>query len=222
LRIAPACEIPLLTKKSGGGKVCIVNLQKTPKDKKADLKINAKSDRVMSLLMDHLEYVIPRYSRTDSYLAGHRCTIKSRRKKGGSSSSKSPTKLFSCKVFLSSSHGSKCPIPSIESASVTIAGPEDFYLEFKPDGSSMSASFQCTAEGLYTAKWSIRLKAQLNPPKRINEHEYQFTIDTLKGTGTTTLEGREAFKLVTSMKDYTAIRDAFRKEREQRKKQRLR
>ena len=131
-----------------------------------------------------------------------------------------PTKLFSCKVFLTSPHGSKCPIPSIESASVAIAGPEKFYVEFKPDGGSLSASFQCTSEGSYTAKWSIRLKAQLNPPKRIQEHEYQFTIDALKGN--TTLEGGEPFKLVTSMKDYTAIRDAFRKEREQRKKQRLR
>ena len=39
LRIAPACQIPLLTKKAGG-KLVIVNLQTTPKDRQADLKIS--------------------------------------------------------------------------------------------------------------------------------------------------------------------------------------
>ncbi|KAL0017706.1 hypothetical protein WJX77_007377 [Trebouxia sp. C0004] len=43
LQITPACNIPLKTVKTGG-KLVIVNLQKTPKDKKASLVIHARAD----------------------------------------------------------------------------------------------------------------------------------------------------------------------------------
>ena len=148
----------------------------------------------MSLLMKHLSYDIPQYVRTDTYIAGHACIIKKQRRpnskiKKEEASSGQRSLAFSCKVFLSSSHGDKCPIPSIESASVCIHGPEGFYVDCE-DG--LSASFSCTAEGLYTAKWSIRLKAQLNPPKSVTEHEYQFTIGAIQGKAA--LEDRKLFK----------------------------
>jgi len=43
LQITPACNIPLRTAKAGG-KLVIVNLQATPKDKKADLVIHARCE----------------------------------------------------------------------------------------------------------------------------------------------------------------------------------
>jgi mono-ADP-ribosyltransferase sirtuin 6 len=46
LQIVPCGNYPLLTKKNSG-KICIVNLQVTKQDKKADLKINAYVDVIM-------------------------------------------------------------------------------------------------------------------------------------------------------------------------------
>ena len=43
LQITPACNIPLRTVRAGG-KLVIVNLQATPKDKKADLVIHARCE----------------------------------------------------------------------------------------------------------------------------------------------------------------------------------
>lgn len=50
---------------TAGGKLVIVNLQKTPKDKKAHLKIHARVDEVMALLMWHLKLPIPAFVRFD-------------------------------------------------------------------------------------------------------------------------------------------------------------
>ncbi|BAS88328.1 Os04g0271000, partial [Oryza sativa Japonica Group] len=45
LQITPACNMPLLSLKNGG-RVAIVNLQATPKDKKASLVIHGLVDKV--------------------------------------------------------------------------------------------------------------------------------------------------------------------------------
>jgi mono-ADP-ribosyltransferase sirtuin 6 len=50
LRVTPANGLPLLPLKKGG-KLVIVNLQQTPKDKKATIKLHAKCDLVMEDLM---------------------------------------------------------------------------------------------------------------------------------------------------------------------------
>uniref|UniRef100_A0A0A0K8C9 Deacetylase sirtuin-type domain-containing protein n=1 Tax=Cucumis sativus TaxID=3659 RepID=A0A0A0K8C9_CUCSA len=44
LQITPACNLPLKSLR-GGGKIIIVNLQKTPKDKKASLVIHGRVDK---------------------------------------------------------------------------------------------------------------------------------------------------------------------------------
>ena len=44
----------------------IVNLQQTPKDKKAHLVIHAKADDVMRHVMDSLGLPVPAYRRTDT------------------------------------------------------------------------------------------------------------------------------------------------------------
>lgn len=50
LRVTPACQVPETTK-TAGGRLVIVNLQKTPYDDQADLVIHARIDEVMQLVM---------------------------------------------------------------------------------------------------------------------------------------------------------------------------
>lgn len=64
LQITPACNLPLKSIR-GGGKMVIVNLQKTPKDKKASLVIRGRVDKVIAGVMDFLNLRIPPYIRID-------------------------------------------------------------------------------------------------------------------------------------------------------------
>lgn len=64
LQIRPICNLPNVTKR-GGGKVAIVNLQKTPKNKLADLVIHGNCDQVMQQVMHALQRPIPVYERWD-------------------------------------------------------------------------------------------------------------------------------------------------------------
>ncbi|OVA20126.1 Sirtuin family [Macleaya cordata] len=64
LQITPACNLPLRSIR-GGGKVVIVNLQPTPKDKKASLVIHGLVDKVISGVMHLLNMRIPPYVRLD-------------------------------------------------------------------------------------------------------------------------------------------------------------
>ncbi|TQD80325.1 hypothetical protein C1H46_034123 [Malus baccata] len=64
LQITPACNLPLKSLR-GGGKIVIVNLQKTPKDKKANLVIHGLVDKVISGVMDFLNLQIPPFVRID-------------------------------------------------------------------------------------------------------------------------------------------------------------
>ncbi|XP_068694194.1 NAD-dependent protein deacylase sirtuin-6-like isoform X2 [Montipora capricornis] len=60
LQIQPSGNLPVLTVKRGG-KLVVVNLQKTKHDKKATLVINHDVDTVMEGLMDGLGLSIPQY-----------------------------------------------------------------------------------------------------------------------------------------------------------------
>ena len=86
MQIMPSCNIPLRTTRKrrrskqrpygddeAPGKLCVVNLQKTTKDKKAALVIHAKCDEVMRLVAGHLDLKIPDYVRTDRVRVFHEC-----------------------------------------------------------------------------------------------------------------------------------------------------
>ncbi|CAM0907738.1 unnamed protein product [Alopecurus aequalis] len=75
LQITPACNMPLLSIKNGG-KVAIVNLQATPKDKKASLVIHGLVDKVISGVMFILNLRIPPYIRMDFIQLLLRHTVK--------------------------------------------------------------------------------------------------------------------------------------------------
>ncbi|KAG9448560.1 hypothetical protein H6P81_008525 [Aristolochia fimbriata] len=64
LQITPACNLPLRCI-HGGGKLVIVNLQPTPKDKKASLVIHGLVDKVIEGVMRLLNLQIPPYVRID-------------------------------------------------------------------------------------------------------------------------------------------------------------
>jgi len=61
MRVAPANSFPYYAVKNNGGNMIIVNLQKTPYDSKATLRIFEKTDFVMKTLMDELGILIPEY-----------------------------------------------------------------------------------------------------------------------------------------------------------------
>ena len=64
LQIRPICNLPNVAKRNGG-RVAIVNLQKTPKNKIADLVIHGKCDEVLQQVMQALGRPLPVYERWD-------------------------------------------------------------------------------------------------------------------------------------------------------------
>uniref|UniRef100_K3Y901 NAD-dependent protein deacetylase SRT1 n=1 Tax=Setaria italica TaxID=4555 RepID=K3Y901_SETIT len=76
LQITPACNMPLMSIKNGG-RVAIVNLQATPKDKKASLVIHGLVDKVIAGVMTKLNLRIPPYIRTDLVQLTLRHSLKS-------------------------------------------------------------------------------------------------------------------------------------------------
>ncbi|KAK9861379.1 hypothetical protein WJX84_010603 [Apatococcus fuscideae] len=67
LQVRPANSLPLRTVKAGG-KLAIVNLQKTCKDRQADLVLHAKCDDVMRTVIEALGLQLPVYRRVDTYI----------------------------------------------------------------------------------------------------------------------------------------------------------
>ena len=62
MRVEPACHMPLVSIPNGG-KVVICNLQKTPTDEIAALCIHEKVDKVIEMVMKHLEIPVPEFKR---------------------------------------------------------------------------------------------------------------------------------------------------------------
>jgi len=84
----------------------IVNLQKTPKDKKAALLIRGRADEVMKTVMDRLQIPIPVYMRQDTFL------IHISQTSGGSEG-------ISVEARVSSAHGPDCTMPLVQSVDVS-------------------------------------------------------------------------------------------------------
>ncbi|KAK4752638.1 hypothetical protein SAY87_021436 [Trapa incisa] len=110
LQITPACNLPLKSLR-GGGKIVIVNLQKTPKDKKASLVIHGFVDKVISGVMNLLNMQIPPFVRID-YL--HIIIAKAL---------STDERYINWTLRVTSSHGQKAPLPFIKS--VEISFPDD-------------------------------------------------------------------------------------------------
>ncbi|KAK6947082.1 Sirtuin family [Dillenia turbinata] len=109
LQITPACNLPLRSLR-GGGKIVIVNLQKTPKDPKASLVIHGLVDKVIAGVMDFLNLKIPPFVRIDlleiSIIQG---LSKDRR-------------YVNWMLRMASVHGQKAQVPFIKSVEVSSDG----------------------------------------------------------------------------------------------------
>ncbi|KAI9027833.1 DHS-like NAD/FAD-binding domain-containing protein [Hyaloraphidium curvatum] len=99
------------------GKVAIINLQETPKDKFADLRIFGECDRVFRIVADALSVRVPDYVRRDAWAV--EVSWRAVRRKDGA---------FDHLVDfgLASGHGKHVPAPSIDAVEVTltVAGGE--------------------------------------------------------------------------------------------------
>eukprot|EP00243_Klebsormidium_subtile_P010988 TRINITY_DN604_c0_g1_i2.p1 TRINITY_DN604_c0_g1~~TRINITY_DN604_c0_g1_i2.p1 ORF type:complete len:516 (-),score=81.36 TRINITY_DN604_c0_g1_i2:112-1659(-) len=170
LQIIPARDMPVKCIR-GGGKVVIVNLQATPRDKKAALVIHAKADEVMQGVMRTLNLDVRPYVRVDRLVVAH--TLKH-----------SPMGSNRRWVLsLRSSHGPKAPLRFVKHAKVTflsgehcvkpLAGPK-----FELKGSDKSdAPFEDLSvdvefvEGMAARHVTLDYRLHLNPDLEIAERE---------------------------------------------------
>ncbi|XP_059666561.1 NAD-dependent protein deacetylase SRT1 [Cornus florida] len=108
LQITPACNLPLKSLR-GGGKIVIVNLQKTPKDKKAYLVIHGLVDKVMAGVMDLLNLRIPPFVRIDllQIIFAQAFSLDKR--------------YVNWSLRVASAHGKKAPLPFVKSVEVSFS-----------------------------------------------------------------------------------------------------
>jgi NAD-dependent SIR2 family protein deacetylase len=112
LQITPSCDIPLLTvrkRKGKRGKLVIVNLQETPKDRMATMLVRAKTDVVMAGVMRRLGLTVPEYVRYDRVVVGARLF---------GTPADPERRTFAVRV--GSSHGWDNPVPWLAGVSFTI------------------------------------------------------------------------------------------------------
>ncbi|XVF70895.1 hypothetical protein PTKIN_Ptkin11bG0198900 [Pterospermum kingtungense] len=113
LQITPACNLPLKSLR-GGGKIVIVNLQKTPKDKKASLVIHGFVDKVVAGVMEILNMQIPPYIRIDLFQ-----TILTQ-------SLSSDKRFVNWTIRIASVHGLSAPLPFIKSVEVSFSDNQSY------------------------------------------------------------------------------------------------
>jgi mono-ADP-ribosyltransferase sirtuin 6 len=135
LQITPACNIPLRTVKAGG-RLAIINLQKTPKDRRAQLVVHARVDGVMALLMQQLGMPIPPYTRQDRLRVRHELLLPGGSKaaargkaaaaaggEAGGGEAGGGAGSWGFKVSISSVHGHDCPLPMVKAVTLQLQWP---------------------------------------------------------------------------------------------------
>jgi hypothetical protein len=108
------------------GKLVIINLQKTPIDKSADIRIFARVDEVMSAMASSLHLTIPNYVRRDAVVVGHRQQRPRPKKKPGAQQHRNGKQAAAVgsaapfEIFVESIHGPKCPLLMVETVKITV------------------------------------------------------------------------------------------------------
>lgn len=111
LQITPACNLPLKSVRAGG-KLVIINLQATPKDKKAALVIHGQVDQVIAGVLKCLNLKIPPFVRVDRVRISLSFSSKKKR-------------AMKWKLRISGVHGIKAPLPFLESVEVNFPDRPD-------------------------------------------------------------------------------------------------
>ncbi|KAJ4981423.1 hypothetical protein NE237_032260 [Protea cynaroides] len=111
LQITPACNLPLKSIR-GGGRIVIVNLQHTPKDKKASLVIHGFVDQVIAGVLHLLNLRIPPYVRIDLV----QISLSQFPRRG---------RYVKWTLRISSIHGQKAPLPFLKSVEVSFSDRPD-------------------------------------------------------------------------------------------------
>ena len=114
LQIEPANRIPLRTVRSGG-RLAIVNLQPTPRDKDAKWIVRWPVDDVMAALVKKLNLKLPVYTRTDA--------VDVRVSLGAGPTGRAGPLVAT--VLVASPAGEGCPVPLLASVSVRAATPRE-------------------------------------------------------------------------------------------------
>lgn len=146
LQITPACNLPLKSLR-GGGKIVIVNLQQTPKDKKASLVVHAPVDKVIAGVMHHLNLWIPPYVQVDLFQINLDQYSRPSRS----------DKYVKWALRVGSVHGPKAPLPFVQSVEVSFSDRPDLktaILNKQP--------FKLKRETLKTRPFTIALKLNLS------------------------------------------------------------
>ncbi|XP_021740715.1 NAD-dependent protein deacetylase SRT1-like [Chenopodium quinoa] len=112
LQIKPACNLPLKCLR-GGGKIVIVNLQKTPKDKKASLVIHGLVDKVIAGVMESLILHIPPFIRIDLFQIFLSQAVSSDKR------------YMNWNLKVESVHGNRAPLPFVKSVEVSFVDRQD-------------------------------------------------------------------------------------------------
>ena len=134
LQIHPACNLPLKTVRNGG-KLVIVNLQPTPKDKAASLVIRRRCDDVMRVVMAALHLQVPRFVRRDSLLVRH------------VSGNGSVARGTCFALHVCSSHGPKCAVPWLAAVHVAFLDGDACPAKARPSAKRRRADGQTDVHG---------------------------------------------------------------------------
>ncbi|XP_047341961.1 NAD-dependent protein deacetylase SRT1 [Impatiens glandulifera] len=106
LQIKPACDLPLKCLR-GGGKIVIVNLQKTPKDNKANILIHGLVDKVLAGILEPLNLRIPPFVRIDLLQITITYAVSSDKRH------------INWTLRITSVHGNRAPLPYAKSVEVS-------------------------------------------------------------------------------------------------------
>nr|ATG71263.1 sirtuin 1 [Juniperus phoenicea] len=158
LQITPACNLPLKSVR-GGGKLVIINLQPTPKDKKAALLIHAQVDKVIAGVMQFLNYKIPAFVRVDCIQVSLSYPSKKKR-------------YAKWKLRISSIHGNKAALPFIKSVEASFPDRPRVKSAFLTD-----QPFKLQRETLRSKPFKVFLKLNFGNGCDCSSVELDYPID---------------------------------------------
>ena len=125
LQIVPACNLPLRALRAregkGCGKLVIVNLQATPKDKKATMVVHAKCDGFLAAVLRSMALPVPAYTATTRMAVSHWHGPGGPPHPStgpGTSSAAAAAAAGGWSFAVTSVHGDKCPLPMVATVEV--------------------------------------------------------------------------------------------------------